>query len=332
MTPSAFPLGWIVVLLGLAFAPLVLDGYAITLLTMVLFYAFIGQAWNLMMGYAGLLSLGHALFFGMGGYVTGVLVEKAGLIPWIGIPLGAALAAALGAVIAWLGFRFSVRGVHFALLTIAFAEFARILVENWDYAGGTGGLFLRNLTADQSQILNLRGSAMIFYFGFLTLTAGGYVLCWALVNSRYGYFWRAIREDQDAARALGVQVRRMKILVVSISAAMTGVAGGLFALMNGSLFPDSMLGMRMSIEIIIAPIIGGLGTLAGPIIGAFVVVPVMEIANEIGRETRIFGLGTVVYGLMVFAIIMFLPEGIWPSATRLGERLRRWWARGSRHA
>lgn len=311
---------WVVSALALVvfgLAPLVLSPYWLSLLTLIFFYVCVGQAWNLMMGYTGILSLGNALFFGLGGYVTAVLASRYGIIPWIGLPLGALVGAAMGAVIAWLGFRFSVRGIYFALLTIAFAEFFRILFDNWDYVGGAGGVFLASLKPDQSILVNLRGSSLLFYYGFLVLAAAATALSAWLVTGRLGFFWRAIREDEEAARALGVRARAMKILVVAISAAMTAVAGGLFGLMNGSLFPDSMLGMAMSIEIIIAPIIGGLGTLVGPIVGAFFVVPVTEIANDVGQRVGIFGLNTFVYGVLVFLVIVFLPQGIWP-------RVRSW--------
>lgn len=301
-------------------APLVLGGYWISMLTLIFFYTIVGQAWNLSMGYAGVLSLGHALFLGLGGYFTAVLLGNFGIIPWIGIPLGAAAASCMGAAIAWLGFRFAVRGVYFALLTIAFAEFFRILFDNWNYIGASGGYFLRALEEGQSQFVWLRGDSLIFYYGFLVMAAASFVACHALIHSRIGYFWRAIREDQEAAAALGVNVSRVKILVVAISGGMTGMAGGFFALLNGSLFPDSVMGMRLSIEMIIAPIIGGLGTLAGPVIGAFIVVPVMEMANDMGLKAGIFGFNTLVYGVMVFLIICFLPGGVWPWMRRLLER------------
>lgn len=309
----------VAVLVALPFA---LSPYWISILSLIFFYAYVGQAWNLMMGYTGILSLGHALFFGLGGYVTAILATRYGIVPWIGLPLGGAVGALAGVVIAWLGFRFAVRGIYFALLTIAFAEFFRILFDNWEYVGGAGGVFYSSLRPEESPLLHLRGASSLFYYGFLALAVAGTALSAWLVNGRLGYFWRAIREDEEAARALGVKVRSMKILVVAISAAMTAIAGGLFGLMNGSLFPDSMFGMSMSIEMIIAPIIGGLGTLAGPLLGAFFVVPVTEIANEVGQKVGIFGLNTFVYGVLVFLVIAFMPDGIWPRI-RAAFRTRR---------
>lgn len=309
---NRIPIALVVLFVVFGLAPLFLEGYWLSILTLIFFFGTVGQAWNLAMGYAGVLSLGHALFLGLGGYLTAVLSVNFGIIPWIGIPLGGVLAAVFGAAIAWLGFRFSVRGVYFALLTIAFAEFFRILFDNWDYVGGSGGFFFPALRAQESAVLQLRGDNLVFFYGFLVLMAGTYLLCHLFVSSRLGYFWRAVREDEEAAAALGVNVMAAKISVVAVSAGITGVAGGLFGLLNGSLFPDSVMGMRLSIELIVAPIIGGIGTLVGPIIGAFIVIPVMEIANETGLKAGIFGFNTLVYGLLVFLIVTFLPGGVWP--------------------
>jgi branched-chain amino acid transport system permease protein len=294
------------------------DAFWHSLLTLVFFYAFLGLAWNLMMGVAGLLSLGHALYVGIGAYTTAVLAERLGLTPWIGLPAGALLAAAIGAALTWLTCRFSVRGIHFALLTIAFAELARVVFDNWPFVGATGGFFLKAIDpATNTPLLSLRGNALFFYAAFLVLMVAGYFLVERLMRSRWGLLWRSIRDDEDAARALGVPALRCKVIVVAISAAMTALAGGLFGLMQGSLFPDSVMGLRMSIELLIAPIIGGLGTLFGPILGAAFVVPLMELSNHLGQRTGVYGVNTLLYGLVVLAVIAFMPEGI-------GPRLARW--------
>ncbi len=314
MRREALALGGILVLLLLL--PLVLARDWLSILTLVLFFAFTGQAWNLAMGFAGQLSLGHALFVGIGAYVTVVLLGRYGITPWIGLAAGALVAAALGAFIAWLGFRFALRGVYFALLTIAFAEFARIGFDNWEFVGASGGFFLRAVTDETSTLYELRGGPHFWYYAFLALAGLGFVLCHRLATSRVGYFWRAIREDEEAARALGIEVLRMKMLVVAVSAAMTAVGGGLFGLYNGSVFPDTVMGMRMSIDILVAPVVGGLGTLFGPVLGAFLVVTLLELASDIALGTGIVGLNVLVYGLLLFAIAVLSPQGIWPWLAR----------------
>ena len=303
----------------LAGLPLVVDDFYLSVLALIFLYALVGIAWNLMMGYAGQLSLGHALYFGLGAYIVAVLSEKFGVTPWFGMVPAFLVAALAGTIIGALGFRFGVRGVYFALLTIAFAEFARILFEHWDYVGRTGGFFLTALTERNRPLVSLRGGALFFYYALLLTMLAAWFVSIALVRSRLGYLWRAVREDEDAARALGVPAFRVKLLAVAISAGITGIAGGCFALMNGSLFPDSAFGMRLSIDLIIAPIVGGLGTLFGPILGAFIVVPLNEIAKELGQATGVNGLNLLIYGVLLLGVVVVAPSGAWPwIARRLG--------------
>ena len=301
-----------------AIGPLV-DSFWQSLLTLVFFYAFMGMTWNTMMT-SGLLSLGHALFLGLGAYAIAVLSQTYGVNPWIALGLGGLVASAVGVSITWIGVRFSVRGVYFALLTIAFAELARVLFDNWDLVGGTGGYFLKAINPDTNRPLEtLRGGTLFFYLAFLTATAAAYVMLATIMGSRWGYRWRALREDEEVARALGVPAVRSKLLVVAISAGFAGIGGGLMGLMEGSLFPDSLMGLRISIEVLIAPIIGGLGSLFGPVIGAFFVVPLMEASNVLGQRAGFFGVNTLIYGVVILLVITFLPDGIWP-------KLRRWLA------
>jgi branched-chain amino acid transport system permease protein len=282
----------------------------LSVLTLILMSAYFGQAWNLMMGYVGQLSLGHALFAGLGAYSAALAVGTFGVSPWLGVLVGMLLSAIAGMAIAWIGFRFAVRGIYFTLLTIACAELARMSFDHWGFVGGTGGYFLK-AQGTGHWLLTLRGDTAFFFYAFLVLCALALALCTALARSRYGYLWRAIREDEDAARAIGVQAFRLKIMAVAISAAMTSVGGSFYALLNGSLFPETVMGMRFSIEMIVAPIIGGLGTLFGPFVGAFMVVPATELSNGVAQSLGVFGLNTLVYGVLLLIIICFVPEGVW---------------------
>lgn len=306
-----------IALLLLAFAvmaalPLVADSYVVTVVSLFWMYAYLGGAWNLMFGYAGQLSLGHALFFGLGAYVAAVLSDRYGINAWIAVGCGATLSGLVGATIAYLGFRFSVRGHFFALLTVAVAEFVRIAFENWNFIGGSAGYFLQ-VSQGASPLLTLRGDATFYYYAFFTLGVCGLLISYALTRSSVGYYWCAIREDEDAARALGVPAFRMKILAAVVSAAMTSIGGSLYAFFSGSLFPETTLGMRFSIEILIAPIIGGVGTVIGPIVGALFVVPVMELSNHLSQASSMFGLNTLFYGLIILLTVRFLPGGVWPA-------------------
>lgn len=315
----------------MALLPLFVGKFVLTVMALIFLYAFVGQAWNLMMGFAGQLSLGHSLYFGVGAYVVAVLAQTAGVTPWLGMIPAFILSAAIGAVVGALGFRFSVKGTYFALLTIAFAEFVRILFEHWQFVGATGGFFLRALAPGNQPLVSLRGGPEFFYYAHLILLVIGWLLAAGVVQSRMGYFWRAVREDEDAARALGVPAFRVKLAAVALSAGMTGIAGGWFGLMQGSLFPDTVLGMRMSIDLIIAPIVGGLGTLFGPILGAFLTVPLNEVARDLAQNewARDFalriglhglaGVHFLIYGGLLGFIICVAPHGLWPLiAKRIG--------------
>lgn len=308
-------------LAALVVAPLVIDEYLLSVLLVVLFFAYVGMAWNVMMGYAGQLSLGHSLYVGLGGYTSAALFVHFGISPWLGMLAGMAVAVAFGAAIGYLGFRFGIKGVYFALLTIAFAEFTRILFEHFEWVGATAGLFLPVTYRDDNDWLYLRGDPVMFYYVILGMVCGGLVLSRYLVRSRLGYYWQAIREDQEAAQALGIDVFRYKMIAVMLSAAMTAMAGMIFAFYYNNLFPQSAFGMHRSIEFILAPIVGGLGTLFGPILGAFILTPVGEVITWAMESMgfQLAGVKQFFYGFVLLLIIKFQPGGIWPW---LAGRLR----------
>src|SRR5262249_43952429 len=254
-------------LAALMAAPWFANDYLITVLIIILYSAYTGQAWNVMMGFAGQLSLGHAIYVGLGAYTTAALFVHFGIGPWLGLPAAIAVAAVCGAVIGFLAFRFGVGGVYFAILTIAFAEFARIGFDHFQWVGGSSGFFLPVANYSRNDLWNLRGNPTMFYYVMLVLTAAAFVLCHALLKSRVGYYWQAIREDEVAARSLGINTFRYKMYAVVISAGMTAVAGVIFAFYYNNLFPEQIFHISRSIELILGPIIGGIGTLFGPIIG-----------------------------------------------------------------
>jgi len=295
--------------------------YALSVATLILYFAYTGQAWNVMMGFAGQLSLGHALYVGVGGYAAGALFFHYGIGPWAGLWLAILLCVALGLAIGFLAFRFGISGVYFALLTIAFAEFTRIGFDHLDWLGGPGGMFLKVAQRDSIDLLNFRGPPTMYYYAILALSIGAFVLCFFLLKSKAGYYWQAIRENEEAAQALGINTFRWKMLAVAISSAMTAVSGVFFAFYYNNLFPEQIFHISRSIEIILGPIIGGIGTLFGPILGAVVLTLLSDGITEglAAMGWEIPGIKQVFYGLVLLAVIMFLPNGIWPPlARRLG--------------
>ena len=299
-------------------APLLVTDYLLTVLILILYFAYAGQAWNIMMGFAGQLSLGHALYVGLGAYAAAALFFHFGLSPWVSLPLALAIAGLAGAMIGFLAFRFGVAGVYFAILTIAFAEFARIGFDHWPWVGGSAGLFVPVANYTQNDLWTLRGSSRMFYYVILALTVMAFLLCHALLRSRAGYYWQAIREDEEAARALGIDTFRYKMYAVILSAAMTSIAGIFFAFYYNNLFPEQVFNIGRSIELILGPIIGGVGTLFGPIIGAFLLTGLAEALREgmLRFGVEVPGVKQVFYGLCLLVVVMALPHGVWPPLSR----------------
>lgn len=301
--------------------PLAANSYFLSVATLVLYFAYTGQAWNVMMGFAGQLSLGHSLYVGLGAYAAAALFTKFGVGPWAGMWLAMALCVAAGVAIGLLAFRFGISGVYFALLTIAFAEFTRIGFDHIGWLGGPGGLFLKIEGRKTFDLANLRGGQTMFYYVMLALAAGAFALCAWLLRSRAGYYWRAIREDEEAARALGINTFRWKLLAVAISAAMTSLAGVFFAFYYNNLFPEQIFHISQSIEIILGPIVGGIGTLFGPILGAAMLTALADALNNLvaAMGWDIPGVKQVFYGVILLLVVVFVPNGIWPPlAKRLG--------------
>jgi branched-chain amino acid transport system permease protein len=310
---------YLAILAGLLVAfPAFAGPYALSVATLILYFAYTGQAWNVMMGFAGQLSLGHSLYVGVGAYTAGALFFHYGIGPWAGLWLAMALCVAFGLVIGFLAFRFGISGVYFALLTIAFAEFTRIGFDHLDWLGGPGGMFLRVAQRDVWDLANFRGPPLMYYYAMLFLTVAAFLLCFFLLRSKAGYYWQAIRENEEAAQALGINTFRWKMAAVALSAAMTSVSGVFFAFYYNNLFPEQIFHISRSIEIILGPVIGGVGTLFGPILGAAVLTllsdGITDLLAALGWE--IPGIKQVFYGIVLLAVIMFLPHGIWPAVSR----------------
>ena len=311
---------------GLIGMPAVADRYVLSVLILVLYFAYVGQAWNLLMGFAGQLSLGHALYVGVGAYVAAALWLRLGIGPWLGVLAAMAVATACGLAIGWLGWRFSIEGVYFALLTIAFAEFTRIAFDHIELTGGSGGLFLPVGAEQAGQWWNLRGGPILFYYVALALAAGATWLMAALRRSPLGYRWLAVREDAQAASALGIDIFRARMAAMLISSSMTAVGGVFYAFYYRNLFPAQVFDIGRSIELILAPIVGGLGTVFGPVVGAFILTPLGEgliaVTERIGLDAP--GTKAVFYGMALMAIIWLRPNGVWPwLAGLIGLKERR---------
>src|SRR5262247_2091271 len=304
----------VVVLVAL---PAVLSSYLITIFILIFFYAYLGQAWNLVGGYAGQLSAGHAAYVGIGGYTSTMLLLHWGITPWAGMLAGAILAALLGGVIGYLGFRFGLRGFYFVLLTVAFAEICRIAVSNIEGLGGALGLYI-TFTGDPRQF-QFQDNRAYYYIALAMMLAATGIAAW-IERHRFGAYLSAIREDEAASEALGVDTFKYKMLAMAISSFLTGIGGAFYAFYLFSLQPNAVFGIPLSVEIIIRPIVGGAGTLFGPILGSFILSPLAELSRAYFQAGGWSGAHLIIYGALLIAVVLFLPQGAYPFLRRLARR------------
>ena len=301
----------------LPLVPSVFGSYAVTLFTLIFFYGFLGQAWNVVGGYAGQLSAGHAAFLGIGAYTAAVLSVEKGVTPWLGMFVGGIFAASLGALIGFLGFRFGLRGFYFVLLTVAFAEICRIIVSNTDAIGGAVGYYI-TFTGDPRQF-QFQDTRAYYYVALVLMLAVTGLVAW-LEGRRFGLYLSAIREDEGACEALGVNTFRYKMLAMVLSSFLTGVGGAFYAFYLFSLQPASVFGIPLSVEIIIRAVVGGAGTVFGPVLGSFILSPLAELARHYFAQGGWHGAHLIAYGLLLIAVVLFLPEGAYPRLARLFRR------------
>ena len=294
-----------VLFLCILLIPQFISDFAVHFFIMLFMYAALSQAWNWIGGYAGQISAGHVVFFGLGAYSTGISQQMWGWNPWLGVLLGVFVGVAFGALIGIPTFR--THGGYFVIATLAIGEIFFSLFMGWRWVGGGSGFFLSRLP---NSIINFRFATKIGYFYVLMVI---FVLAVAITiwleRSKIGYYLRAIKGDFEASRAIGINLQRYKLIAMMMSAGMTALIGGYWA--NYVLFidPESVFMRDVSTRILLTTIVGGVGTVLGPIIGSIVITPLVE-----GTRMILGGTGTgfdmVIYGIIIMVIAVFQPEGI----------------------
>jgi branched-chain amino acid transport system permease protein len=272
---------------------------------LVLLYAIAASAWNVVGGYAGQISVGHVVFFGCGAYAALAMFHHFGLPPLVGVPVGIAVSVLIAAVIGVPTLRLS--GHYFSMATIAVAELARLVTTNTEFLGAAVGLSGPTLPRN---VLDLSfTSALPYYYLFLAVLGITLAITWRMERSRMGYYLRAIKDSERAARSLGARTARYKLYAFMLSAGLTSVAGALYAMMFGFVDPESGLGILISVKMLIMAALGGAGLLFGPLVGAAILVPLEEISNNLlgGKGA---GLTFVLYGAIITLIARFRPEGL----------------------
>jgi len=302
-----------VVLLLMLAPPLVTSNqFLLHLGITVLLWTLLGASWNLLGGFGGQVSFGHATFFGVGAYATMILYLRLGLAPWYGMVLGGLAAVAVSLPIGLICFR--LRGPYFSLSTLAVAEIVRLIALNWEaLTNGPVGLLITTLprVALGTRAINWE-SKVPFYYIIAALAVLAMGATWRLSRARLGAYLLAIREDEDAAEAVGIDTVRAKVLTLALSAFFTGLAGGFYGLYFRYVDPDAVFPIALSVEMVFIAVVGGLATVIGPVIGAVFLTTI----GELFRERFLVG-HLIFYGLFMMLAIRFLPEGIWGGARRL---------------
>jgi branched-chain amino acid transport system permease protein len=299
-------IAWLLSLILLVCLPMLLSEHRIHVAIQILLFAYLSLCWNILGGFAGQLSFGHALFMAVGAYTSTLLLLRLDISPWFGMIAGGTLAALLGLFIGYLSFRYRIKGTYFALVTLAFTEVARIIALNTDAVGGALGLYIPIQGDDLWQLKFVHKSQYYYVaLGFLLLVMG--VTAW-LENSAFGHKLVAIRENEDAAQALGISLLRYKLSATALSAFLVALGGTLYAHYVTFIDPNTLLNMNMALEITIYAIVGGIGTLLGPVLGAVFLVPMAEMVRaSLGQSYS--GVHLVVYGAVLIAVILYAPNG-----------------------
>lgn len=294
--------------ISLSVLPHLVDEYVTHCFIMIFLFAFLGLAWDLCGGHAGLFSLGHAGFLGIGAYASAYLFTECGTSPWVGMLAGGAMAVLFSLVLGYLSFRYGLTGPFFALATIAFAEILRMATENIAFLKGAQGILIP-FRGDSLWHLQFETKLPFYYLSLLMMISMMAVI-WVIQSSRLGYLLHAVREDEEAASALGADPMRSKLKALAMSAFLTACGGSFYAQYLMFIQPSSVLGIPMSVEIITRPIIGGMGTVLGPVLGSFLLGGIAEMTRLLfGSEGRP-GTHLVAYGALIIVVVRFAPGGL----------------------
>lgn len=305
----------------LALLPFVLPQERQAVAVRTLIFAILAVSWNVMSGYGGMFSFGHAAFFGIGAYTDAYLLVTHGISPWLAMAVGAVAAATFGMLTAYASLRYKLAGAYFALATFAFAQMLLLLVSNVGFLRKTEGYNIPILASPSWAKLQFPQGDSRYYWIPLALLAATVAGKIALVSSRAGQFIVAARDDATAAESLGIPVMRYRLVAVGISSAIAAVAGVYYAQYYLFVDPSNVFSGSISVEAIVPAVIGGIGTIWGPLVGAAIVGPLSELTASLLRNPPAFlsfldgksGLDVATYAVLLIAIVIFLPRGVYGS-------------------
>jgi branched-chain amino acid transport system permease protein len=294
----------------------VTDVYMQNVMILTLMFAAVSQSWNILGGYCGQISLGHALYFGVGAYTTSVMFVTYSINPWIGMVAGGILSALLALALGWPCFR--LKGHYFSIATIVIAEIGLLLAHNWEFVGGALGMQWPFNPDSWATLQFARDKVPYFYFA-LGLFIVTWFVTYLIEESRWGYWWRAVKDNPEAAQSLGVTVFESKMAAAAISAFFTAIAGAFYAAFVSYIDPESVMAFRFSLLFALPAVLGGIGTLWGPAVGAAVLIPVTEITRSYAGGSG-NGLDLIIYGALIMLIALLKPEGILSLFRRSAKR------------
>ena len=286
-------------------APSYMSKYEMNILITILSTAYLAQCWNLMSGFTGQFSFGHAAFYGLGAYTSSLLYVDFGISPWIGIIMGMLVAGVVAAIIGFLSFYYNLKGDYFALATLAFAEILRAIFKNTKGLKAAAGVSITyNKDVSLMQFAGKSGYLYMIFIMLFIITVGIYFL----KKTKTGLYFVAIRENEDAAKALGINGFKYKMMGLIASAMLTALAGTFYAQYYLYIDPTIVFGSTVSTNAITPCIIGGVGTVFGPILGAFIIQPISILTNA--YLSKFIGLNMIVYGLILCLVIIIMPNGV----------------------
>jgi branched-chain amino acid transport system permease protein len=285
---------------------------------LVFMFGMMAVAWNIMGGYAGMFSFGQVAFFGIGAYTSSFLLITYQVNPWVGLIIGGLIAAMVGLAI---GYPCSnLRGHYFAIASIAFGEIVRTLFTNWKLIGAAEGLTLPMLDESFKNFI-FHSSKLPYYYIMLAFLLLSLLVCYFVATSKMGYYFRAIKESHDVAKVLGINVVWYRLIAIMISAFLTAMAGTFYAQYILYLDPDSVLILPISVQIVLISMLGGAGSILGPVIGAVILMPVSEVTRVmLGHKGT--GIDMMIYGALITVISVYQPKGVWGLLTGIAKRLK----------
>ena len=309
--------GFAILLLLIVFPLVISQPFHIHVMILVFMFGMLGVAWNILGGYAGMFSFGQAAFFGIGAYTSSYLSIAYGINPWIGLVAGGCAAALVAAAI---GYPCSnLRGHYFAIASIAFAEIVRIVFNNWQLVGAAEGLSLPMQNESFSNFL-FNSSKLPYYYIMLAFLLLSLAVCYFIATSKMGYYFRAIKESHKIAEVLGVNVVLYRLMAIMISAFLSAMAGTFYAQYILYIDPGSVMLLATSIQIVLIAMLGGAGSIMGPVVGAAILIPASEY-TRVALGYKGTGVDMLIYGLLITLISMYYPEGVWKLFSRIGRKL-----------